>query len=264
MVNFISLIFIFCIGQTVGWCIEFAYRNLTDKNKVFVNPGFCLGPWLPIYGFGSIISFFIANLEPYLHYSIVINRLIIFIAISFCATMLELIGGELILKIYNLRFWDYQNEFLNYKGFICLKFSVIWMIFAAIYYFFIHEHYVIAIIWLSNNLAFSFFIGCVFTLFIVDVIYSGNIISKIKELAIKESLVFKYAELKNYILNEQRKYDAKWTFYISSFRDNLNIVDYFKKFIKSNKNLINVIKGKNKIKKLEKNKKIKKNKKNKK
>ena len=101
---------------------------------------------------------------------------------------------------------------------------------------FIHKHYVKAIIWLSHNLAFSFFIGCVFTLFIVDVIYSGNIISKIKELAIKESLVFKYAELKNYILNERRKYDAKWTFYISSFKENLNITDYFDKFIKSNKN----------------------------
>ena len=46
------LAFLFFIGSCFGWVLELLYRNLTHRHKKWINPGFCTGPYLPIYGFG--------------------------------------------------------------------------------------------------------------------------------------------------------------------------------------------------------------------
>ena len=42
------------------------------------------------------------------------------------STMLELIGGFALLKIFHARWWDYSSKPFNYHGYICLEFSIIW------------------------------------------------------------------------------------------------------------------------------------------
>ena len=42
------------------------------------------------------------------------------------STMLELIGGYALLKIFHARWWDYTSKPFNYHGYICLEFSIIW------------------------------------------------------------------------------------------------------------------------------------------
>ena len=54
------LAFLFFIGSCFGWVLELLYRNLTHRHKKWINPGFCTGPYLPIYGFGLCTLF----LEP--------------------------------------------------------------------------------------------------------------------------------------------------------------------------------------------------------
>ena len=51
------LAFLFFIGSCFGWVLELLYRNLTHRHKKWINPGFCTGPYLPIYGFGLCTLF---------------------------------------------------------------------------------------------------------------------------------------------------------------------------------------------------------------
>ena len=46
-------VFIFFLGSVVGWILELVYRRILHGK--LVNPGFLVGPYLPIYGFGLTI-----------------------------------------------------------------------------------------------------------------------------------------------------------------------------------------------------------------
>ena len=50
MTVFLQIVFIFYLGSTFGWTIELFFRRIVHKE--WVNPGFLIGPYLPIYGFG--------------------------------------------------------------------------------------------------------------------------------------------------------------------------------------------------------------------
>ena len=43
-----------------------------------------------------------------------------------CYTAMELVLGIILLEHMGVRLWNYCFNFLNYRGFICLKFSLIW------------------------------------------------------------------------------------------------------------------------------------------
>ena len=62
---FLTLACLFFIGSVTGWVIELLFRNIVHHNKKWVNPGFCTGPYLPIYGFGLCTLYLLANLEQY-------------------------------------------------------------------------------------------------------------------------------------------------------------------------------------------------------
>ena len=55
----LALAFLFYCGAIEGWILEFFFRNLIShrgpRGKYFINPGFCKGPWLPIYGCGGLL-----------------------------------------------------------------------------------------------------------------------------------------------------------------------------------------------------------------
>ena len=55
---FLTLAFLFFIGAILGWGLEVFYRRFFSKanpERRWINPGFCTGPWLPLYG--SIFAF---------------------------------------------------------------------------------------------------------------------------------------------------------------------------------------------------------------
>lgn len=98
---FVLYIFIFSVGSIFGWVLEVIYRHLADKEKRWFNPGFCVGPWLPIYGVGLLTAFLMTGLENnYVIDNIVLKRLLLFFMTSVCMTIIELIGGILLLKFF--------------------------------------------------------------------------------------------------------------------------------------------------------------------
>ena len=59
----LTLAYLFFIGSILGWVLELLFRNLTHSHKTWINPGFCTGPYLPIYGFGLCVLYLLASLE---------------------------------------------------------------------------------------------------------------------------------------------------------------------------------------------------------
>ena len=40
--------------------------------------------------------------------------------------------------MFHVRLWDYSNEWMNYEGLICPKFSLFWGLICALYYFLLY------------------------------------------------------------------------------------------------------------------------------
>ena len=113
----------FYVYSFLGWCTEVVYQAVTKG--IVVNRGFLNGPVCPIYGFGVLAVFrlleAVGDGELYQQ-----NALVIFIFGVVLATLIELIGGWVLDKLFHARWWDYSELPFNFKGYVCLEFSIIW------------------------------------------------------------------------------------------------------------------------------------------
>lgn len=213
----LELAFLFFIGSVTGWLLEVFYRRFissANSERKWINPGFCTGPYLPLYGVGLCLLYLIALTERWsLIKSPFWNKAMLFLVMAICMTLIEYIAGILALKIIKVRLWDYTNEWGNIQGIICPKFSVIWALLGAVYYLFIHPHIVGAIHWLSQNLAFSFVIGLFFGVFIIDVVHSVELVAKLKAFAEENNVVVKYETLKTHIRKHYETTAQKYHFF---------------------------------------------------
>lgn len=107
----------FYIYSFFGWIFESVYVSL--RKKRWVNRGFLLGPFLPIYGGGAVMMLFVS--EPFKS-----NLILTYFAGAVGATLLELVTGMVMESIFKVRYWDYSDRKYNYKGYICLKSAVLW------------------------------------------------------------------------------------------------------------------------------------------
>jgi uncharacterized membrane protein len=205
---FLILAFLFFIGSVAGWCMELLFRRFissANPERKWINPGFCTGPYLPLYGSGLCLLYLIASLENrFFSENPVLNKLLLFFVMAVCMTVIEYLAGIISLKIMKVRLWDYTGEWGNLQGIICPKFSLIWAALGAVYYFCIHPHILNALEWLSGNLAFSFFIGLFFGFFTVDVTMSAHLLAKLKRYAEENEVILLFESIKTHI---RRKYD---------------------------------------------------------
>ncbi len=222
---FLSFVFIFFIGSTLGWCLELLFRRIVHKK--WVNPGFLVGPYLPIYGFGLCTLTFIYLL----FYKLNLNHILIIILMGISMTIIELIGGLIFLKAGDIKLWDYSNMWGNYKGIICPQFSIIWTILGAIYYYIFAEKVFNALKWFSNNLSFSFILGIFFGLIIIDYIYSTKTLVKIKKYAKDNDIIVKYEEFKYHVKELKEKRKEKYSF-LFPFKQNNSLKEYLKYYKK--------------------------------
>ena len=214
---FLKLAFLFFMGPVSGWVLEVLFRRFISRanpERKWINPGFCTGPYLPLYGFGLCLLYLIASLERWNFIeSPFWNKTTLFLGMAICMTVIEYIAGILALKIMKVRLWDYSNEWGNIQGIICPKFSLIWAVLGAVYYFFIHPHILGAIHWLSQNLAFSFVIGLFFGVFIIDVTHSVQLIAKLRQFAEENDVVVKYETIKANIRSHYESTAQKYHFF---------------------------------------------------
>lgn len=112
-----EILWLFLIYACIGWCMEVGYCGLNSGK--FVNRGFLNGPICPIYGVGGVII--ILCLTP-----LESNILLLFLGAVVVTSLIELITGYVLEKIYHTRWWDYSDVPFNIGGYICLKFSLMW------------------------------------------------------------------------------------------------------------------------------------------
>ncbi len=207
---FLTLAFLFFVGSLSGWCLEVVFRRYfssSNPEHKWINPGFCTGPYLPIYGCGLCALYLIAGLGNLLTIeNPILKKGVLFLIMAVSMTAIEYIAGIFSLKVAKVRLWDYSDEWGNIQGIICPLFSVIWAVMGALYYFFIHPYILNALAWLSNNLAFSFVIGFFFGVFLLDVAHSAQLVVKLRQWAKENDVVVRYEGLKAQI---RRRSDAE-------------------------------------------------------
>ena len=227
---FLKLAYLFFIGSLLGWVIELLFRRfISSKNPEhkWINPGFCVGPYVPLYGFGLSTMYVLAAYADSVMPDTVWGRVLMIAMMAAAMTLLEWIGGELLLKLSHVRLWDYSNKWGNINGLICPQFTLIWAACSAGYYFFVHPRILGAIQWLSENLAFSFVIGFFFGVFIIDVVYSANLVVKIRRYAVEHDVIVKYEMLKSQIRHAQEEAREK-THFLFPFKGSMHISEYLK------------------------------------
>ena len=117
-----DILFFFTVFSILGWVIEVVYRSIRDQR--FVNPGLLKGPYLILYGTAALVL--MASVSLIHEYNIFVKILCYFLI----TTCLELISGFNAQRFFNVRLWDYSDEPFQFKGHICLKFSIYWVILA--------------------------------------------------------------------------------------------------------------------------------------
>lgn len=218
MYTFLYFAFLFFMGCEFGWVLELFYRRAVSRGHGFINPGFLAGPYLPIYGFGLICLYVLSDIlralpvsVPFLKYAAV------FLLLTAALTVIEFIAGVIFIGILHVKLWDYSKNRFNLRGIVCPLFSFFWGCLGLIYYIFVHPYIAHALCWFSDNLAFSFFIGIFFGVFIVDVCYSFSIVAKIRAFANENNIVIRYEELKEHIKRNVTRTKAKYRFMLALY-----------------------------------------------
>lgn len=126
----IDLVLYFVVYSFMGWLIETAFAGVITRK--FVNRGFLIGPFCPIYGFGALLIVLCSTWVRAVFENDLTFFVVSIIMSIFLTTLLELIGGFILEKFFNHKWWDYGDKLLNFHGYICLQYSLIWGLLAFI------------------------------------------------------------------------------------------------------------------------------------
>ena len=116
MNNIHNYILLFMIYSFVGWIIEVI--NSYTKTGKYINRGFLIGPYLPIYGVGSLGIIILLNR----YYD---DLLVLFCMGTILCCILEYFTSYIMEKIFRARWWDYSYKKFNLAGRICLETAVL-------------------------------------------------------------------------------------------------------------------------------------------
>ena len=212
----LSLAFLFWIGSTAGWVIEVFYRRFfsrTSSQRKWINPGFCTGPYLPLYGLGLCCLYLIASIPLLGPEHPILGKILAFAVMAVALTLLEFLAGLISVGIFKVRLWDYSDERWNLFGIICPKFSAFWSLFGILYIVLLHPMVQRAVSWLAHNLAFSFFIGVFFGIFLIDVIHAANVIARLRRFAEENQVIVRFENLKVQIRLAHERAKEKYHFF---------------------------------------------------
>lgn len=181
----------------MGYIIEVIYKRVISMRK-WVNPGFMFGPYLPIYGFGTIILYQISEIiHSRINVPILIEILIVIGVFFLSLTLLEFLTGIFFLKKFNLRLWNYSDRRFNFKGVICLRFSIYWTIIGVTYYYLLHPLFLNVVGFSLGSLITQLFLFSILGIILIDAYTSFNLKGKINK--VLSNLVNQYAYIKELI-----------------------------------------------------------------
>ena len=235
MKEWLILAFIFFIGSLAGWLLELIFRRFFSKanpSRKWINPGFLVGPYLPLYG----LSLCVAHIDVSFIHEVYLRKTVLFLLMALSVTLIEYFAGLIFIKGMHVKLWDYSDEKFNIQGIICPKFTFFWYLLSAIYYFLIHPNIIHSIEWLAGNLWFSFFVGLFYGVFLIVVGYSLNILNNIQKFAKENDIIVQYEAFRKHIGELRNEFKEKERFVFSMKLDHISIKKslkaYFDKYYK--------------------------------
>ena len=219
MYIFYKLAFLFAVGSMIGWFCELLFRRFAPVKSVsnkWENPGFLIGPYLPLYGFGSVSAYLIGLVyDNYIsEYELWLKLIIVFFSMAFVMTCIELIAGIIFVEKLQLVLWDYSDEFLNYKGIICPLYSAMWGVLGIGYYFGIHRIVCMVVGWYLQHMEMSFPVGFFYGIFVLDCAYTFNLVAKIKAFTQEHNAKIYYEKFRETIADYRLRQNDKPNIFI--------------------------------------------------
>lgn len=168
MIKFIlEYLFVFIVGSLIGYMLELIYRNFGLERRKWTSPGTLSGPYLPLYGGGLCTIYIISKMS--IHFSL---KVLMFAIVT---TFLEYITGLYLLKVNNMRLWDYSHNKFNVHGLITPLYTFFWTILSLIFYFILYPFLYNITQYLYKNLELSLIIGIILGAMMLDGVQSFNL-----------------------------------------------------------------------------------------
>jgi uncharacterized membrane protein len=170
----LSLYFIlFIIYSFIGWIGEVCLALYTKKK--FINRGFLIGPYCPIYGVGAIVVTLLLN-------KYIDSPLVVFTLSVVICSIVEYFTSYILEKIFNTSWWDYSDNKFNLNGRICLRFMILFGIGCTIVIYITNPFLFNILNKIPNNIL-DIIAIILLVIFVSDLITSFIIIWKFKEIA---------------------------------------------------------------------------------
>ena len=166
----------FIIYSFIGWIIEIITEYIHHKR--FVNRGFLIGPYCPIYGVAAVLMILLLN--KYLD-----DPIVLFVMAIIISSVIEYFASYIMEKLFNARWWDYSNNKFNINGRICLE-TMIPFGFAGIILMYFINPVIIKILLLIPTTLLNIISVIIFILLLLDMIISLKIILRFKNTTFTE------------------------------------------------------------------------------
>lgn len=158
---------LFIAYSFIGWLMEVICKLIQYKR--FINRGFLIGPYCPIYGYGALLITFL--LKKYTD-----DPITLFImAILVCGT-LEYLTSYFMEKIFHARWWDYSQKKFNINGRVCLD-TIIPFGLLGIFIIYVSNPFLIDKIEMLPEIWLNILFWTLLIIYLVDNIVSGKVIS---------------------------------------------------------------------------------------
>lgn len=170
MLHTLEVYFLLFISYAIlGWCMEVIVK-LIEKRK-FINRGFLIGPYCPIYGWGAIAITIL--LKRYLE-----DPLILFVMSVIICSILEYATSYIMEKRFHARWWDYSDKKYNINGRICLE-TLIPFGLLGLFVMYVTNPMLLDFYELIPDALLTIISSALFVIFVADNVVSSNIIASI-------------------------------------------------------------------------------------
>ena len=121
MLYYVNLFYFYSF---LGFLLELFVKSFIFKG---MNSGILYGPWLPIYGFGSILVILMERfIFQYRKVPRVIRIILVFLSLAFSLSIIEYLGGMLIEFVFHKTFWNYSEMRFNIGKYASLEMALVW------------------------------------------------------------------------------------------------------------------------------------------
>lgn len=166
---------LFMIYSFLGWTLEVVCK--LKEYKRFINRGFLIGPYCPIYGWGAIAITFLLYRYSY-------DPLVLFFMTVVTCSILEYATSWAMEKLFKARWWDYSNRKFNINGRICLETMVPFGVF-GLFITYVSNPFIINLLNRVNTNVLNIIAVIILAIYVVDNIISTIVIVGFRKTTVK-------------------------------------------------------------------------------